>query len=542
MGMYDRQLLGYNTKLLSISGKLLRLFATGLYTFEEVNTMILTQNYIPVATAAELDALRTTTSQTMGAGSPWEGTYTTGLDKKYVQVENLDLSAYQSGEGWNPISAFVGTYDGNELVISELLINTTAASTGVGLFGSSTSAVNKTLKNIRLGGNITAINALSTGLLAGVLADGVSSVVNCHAIGNVTGGNRTGGLIGQSGGGGIIGTEITNSEFSGTVTGLASVGGLLGTAYNATTISNIYCNATVNGNNDTGGIVGNIRVSCQLSDSVFTGLEVNGNRYVGGAIGRIESSGSNITNTNSTTNISGVGDIGGFVGYTLGVNTFDNCHYSGDITNTSTYTGGFVGFITAGGIIRNSTASGSATSSSIEVGGFGGRVQSNGTLIEKCSSSVNVSSSSTSSTVSCAGFVGVLVTGNATIKNSFATGSATLTSTGSRVAGFAGSTGINIIENCYSIGAVSGNVPGGFLAFNQGTVTNCYYDSQTSGMSDTGKGNPRTTAQMKEGTADSFILPAGGIDGDNLAANAIYTAWSNDIWEFTPDNEYPTLK
>ena len=85
MGMYERKLLGYDSKLLSIGGKLLRLFATGLYTFDEVNTLIYTEGYIPVATPDEMVAMRNAVIQIMGAGSPWEGPYTTGNNKKYIQ-------------------------------------------------------------------------------------------------------------------------------------------------------------------------------------------------------------------------------------------------------------------------------------------------------------------------------------------------------------------------------------------------------------------------------------------------------------------------
>ena len=55
------------------------------------------------------------------------------------------------------------------------------------------------------------------------------------------------------------------------------------------------------------------------------------------------------------------------------------------------------------------------------------------------------------------------------------------------------SSGSQVI-NCLSTAVVEGG--GGFCGVNEGVITNCYYDSETSGQSDTGKGLPRTTAQM----------------------------------------------
>lgn len=87
-------------------------YPTGaLYSPEEVDLMV-ADGYIPVANAAELDALRNTTMQTMGAGTKWRGQYTTGVDKKYVVVNNIDLSGFDNFLG---ISAFSGILDGNLL-------------------------------------------------------------------------------------------------------------------------------------------------------------------------------------------------------------------------------------------------------------------------------------------------------------------------------------------------------------------------------------------------------------------------------------------
>jgi hypothetical protein len=69
------------------------------------------------------------------------------------------------------------------------------------------------------------------------------------------------------------------------------------------------------------------------------------------------------------------------------------------------------------------------------------------------------------------------------------------------VGGIAGYSYGNII-NCYSIGYIedtgSWGDHGGIVGLNEGEVINSYYNVETSGMSDTGKGIPLTTEEMKQ--------------------------------------------
>lgn len=106
------------------------------------------------------------------------------------------------------------------------------------------------------------------------------------------------------------------------------------------------------------------------------------------------------------------------------------------------------------------------------------------------------------------GFVGA---SGREISNSYATGNATANVTDVcfmiNVGGFAGRIESGKVNQSYSLGApaivVSGagvtleTAIGGFAAINNGTVTNCLYNSETSGQSDIGKGQPKTTAQLK---------------------------------------------
>ena len=81
----------------------------GMYTKEQIDRLVNAFDYIPIATADELDAIRTAAADTFGAGTAWEGTYTAGLDKKYVLALSDDLEV----EGvWVDIENFAGIFDG----------------------------------------------------------------------------------------------------------------------------------------------------------------------------------------------------------------------------------------------------------------------------------------------------------------------------------------------------------------------------------------------------------------------------------------------
>ena len=142
----------------------------------------------------------------------------------------------------------------------------------------------------------------------------------------------------------------------------------------------------------------------------------------------------------------------------------------------------------------------------------GGLVGCNyGGIISECYATGNVHAFSPASLVYVGGLVGALqsrLDNVASVVNSYATGNVSVgNNSGLYMGGLVGDNGYTtssntIVENCYSTGIVSGtggNV-GGLVGRNPGTVTASYYDSETSGQSDTGKGEPKTTAAMKNRT------------------------------------------
>lgn len=205
-------------------------------------------DFIPVATAEELAYLNESKEQIFGKGTKWEGEYTSGLDKKYIQVSNLDLNGIDNFE---PIgmygNEFKGTFDGGGYEIKNLTVDK-GDSDYAGLFGRVDGA---TLTNI-----------------------GLVDV-------DVKGRNSTGGLVGQQ----RASSKVVNSYATGSVTGTGSqIGGLVGYQYSSSTVSNSYATGSVNGTRyNTGGLVG-LQDGSSVSNSYATGT-VNGGDRTGGLVG-----------------------------------------------------------------------------------------------------------------------------------------------------------------------------------------------------------------------------------------------------------------
>jgi len=184
--------------------------------------------------------------------------------------------------------------------------------------------------------------------------------------------------------------------------------------------------------------------------------------------------------------VTGAGWVGGLVGYNWG--TITNSYSTGNVSGDR-YVGGLVGQ-NYGGTITNSYSTGSVTGDEY-VGGLVG-ANWDGTITN------SYSTGSVSGNDDVGGLVGENYEG--TITNSYSTGSV---EGEERVGGLVGrnyETGT--IENSYSTGSVTGDdYVGGLVGRNGGddaTITNSYYDYQTSGQDDTGKGEPKTTAEMKD--------------------------------------------
>jgi len=206
-------------------------------------------------------------------------------------------------------------------------------------------------------------------------------------------------------------------------------------------ISGIY----INSESDNQGLFGNNNGWGDNSGTIrnlgVVASYIKGGRNVGSLVGN---SGI-IINSYATGNVKGNGVVGGLAG---SPRTITNSYATGNVSG-----GGSVGGLAGSGIIRNSYATGKVSGTD-QVGG--------------------------------------LVGSPSTITNSYATGDVSGTS---QVGGLAGRGGV--ITNSYSIGNVSGTENVGGLVGSGGTITSSYYNKEKSGQSDAGKGEGKTTAQMK---------------------------------------------
>lgn len=183
-------------------------------------------------------------------------------------------------------------------------------------------------------------------------------------------------------------------------------------------------------------------------------------------------------------NVTGYDYVGGLAGINKGL--IQNSSVSGEISGSGVDIGGLVGVNS--GIIDRGVVSGTVTSISMSyrIGGLVGINEGVG----------QITSSSVVGTVnSLSDYSGGLVGNNfGTIAVSFS--AANVVSTGSFVGG-----NYKNIMNSYSTGFVQGRIDytGGLIGTNEnaGWSIGSFYDMDTSGQSDTGKGEPKSTADMQ---------------------------------------------
>ena len=137
-------------------------------------------------------------------------------------------------------------------------------------------------------------------------------------------------------------------------------------------------------------------------------------------------------------------------------------------------------------------------------------------------------------------FVGGLVGYNnqGTITASYATGQVTGSSTA--VGGLVGFNFLRPITASYATGRVtvtgSSTAVGGLIGDRAGgTLTASYYDRETSGQSDTGKGEPKTTAELQTPTDYTGIYENWNVNVDGVTGN-------DNPWAFGEDDQYPVLR
>jgi len=417
------------------------------------------------------------------------------LDKHFILTADIDLSDYLSeggggyndGAGWAPIGTaitpFNGSFDGNGYTISNLFIDRPDWDC-LGLFGytwSSASVENLGLLDV----NITGRDYV--GGLVGINIEG--SIENSSVTGVLKGYQNVGGLAGSNSG------VITGSYATGTVTGYGdNAGGLAGRNVDGT-ITDSGAAVVVTGANSAGGLVGEHNGGT-ITGSYATGA-VKGDYVVGGLAGNVPSASGTITGSYATGAVEGTGRVGGLVGCNV-YGTVTGSHADGDVVGSS-FIGGLVGE-NQYGIIQNSYATGALTGAD----SVGGLVGNNG----------------------------------GGVSNSYALGD--VTGYGDYVGGLVGDNDGGV-TNSYAVGVVKGftTYVGGLVGRNDGgTITCSYYDSDASGLSDTGKGEPKTTTEM---ISYATFLGAGW-DFTGETGNGAEDIWGIDESLTAPANDgYPFL-
>lgn len=301
---------------------------TAMTSLESVDeTQALVQGTYSISSAEGLAKLSSmTNSGLVAAGS------------EFVLANDIELSAYATGEGWVPIK-FNGIFDGNGYTISNLYINRPKADNQALFIGAGKDVE---IKNLKLDNvNITGRNGV-----AGIDA-ATSKITNCSVQGTVTGSRSVGGVAGAPWGGNtqycyadveVTGTNMvggitgfnnySNSNYCisrGNVAGVDDVGGICGNG----AVKNCSSSANVNGVTDVGGIAG---VNSAPQYCYFNG-KVNGDTNVGGILGGMSNAYkfSNNIMEGSVIGKNNVGALLGCKGYNNVV--LSDCYYDGSLSN-----------------------------------------------------------------------------------------------------------------------------------------------------------------------------------------------------------------
>lgn len=450
---------------------------------------------IEVRDVAQLDAIRydlhgsgSSAAAAYAAAFPgaaaWMGCPAAGC-AGYELANDLDFGTAAGGPGWQPIgdnsnyptSTFTTTFDGNGHTIANLYIDRDDTP-HAGLFG-------------------------NTGPGSVIRDVGLVSV-------SVSNSGVTGGLVGESGSL-IERSHVTGTVESADVDAAWQTGGLVG--INHGTITDSYTTATVSGSGDVGGLVGmNFEV---IADSHATGAVSGGdNVSVGATVGGLVGTnlhGGGISHSHAAGNVSsaGPGAAGGLVGINYGDVT---AGYATGSVSESYVGGGLVGSNRYWATIAASYATGS-----VSVRDFPGYVGAGGGLAGGNTGAITAS----------------YATGSVTVRGNLHSSGGNHYHAGGLVGsnGHAGSNHQGRIAASYATGRVTGIgdgvIVGGLVGDNSlGDITASYWNTETSGQSDSSGGAGLTTAELQS----------------PRLAKGIYATWNLAWWDFGTSWQYPVLK
>ena len=263
---------------------------------------------------------------------------------------------------------------------------------------------------------------------------------------------------------------------------------------------------------------GNGHAITNLTITTNTGDDVGLFSVIGGAgvVRRVAVTGASVVGTGSSSQELGIlaGEVHGAVRF---------CYVTGTVTSATNgdwhKTGGMVGHLDGGGRIEASystaTVNGPTTFGSNQL--TGGLVGTIGQASPP-SQSGTIRASYASGAVSGAGGIGGYIGGLAgfirrgAIEYSYAYGSVGVSGTATNVGGLLGDRNAD------------------------GAVTDSYYDSTTTGRSDTGRGTGQTTLQLQQETSYGTGIY------QNWDTNVDGVSGNDDPWDFGTASQYPALK
>ena len=464
----------------------------------------------------------------------------------YILMNDIDFRSNLHGEGWEPIGSdrnnpFKGQFNGNNHKIIGLWLDRSSYGFGdgiyLGLFGYLNQATIENLTIIvaeegSVKGNSVSQGGVSIGILFGS-CENHSIIYNCHTKGTViTNGWLAGGLAGQ-----CSESEITQCSTDANVQGISS-GGLIARS-NASVITSCYSSGSVTGSVGgdiyCGGLIGyagdNTVIDSSYSISNVTATEDTKDRFscVGGLVGSSTES-SMIKNSYAKNSVSGKDNVGGLVGYNTGL--VKNSYFIGDVSGINNV-GGLIGLVECeivySGTVVQCHSSGNVTGNE-NVGGLigfccGGKVYQNysvsnifgnnnvGGLIGVSDKSYSYSRNFPSSVIHC------YSKGDVTGKDENATigGLIGLCFKASKIEDSYSASQIFTENESAFTGGLIGQYEEGF------TISECYYDKETSNQLDENKGIGKSTSEMMNQTT--------------------FSAWNfSNIWSINDRIDYPQLR
>ena len=242
---------------------------------------------------------------------------------RFVLANDIDMSAYSTGEGFEPIAkygGFKGMVNGNGYVIRNLYINRPNEANVALIGGAHVEVRNLGLENVDITGG--------SGVTGGIVGQGqMNGLTNCY----VNGGSiktATKYIHAQIGGiaGGLQYTNVDSCWTDVEVRGYRDVGGLIGNS--KVTVKNSYALGDVYGSESVGGLIG---VSSHTTLNCFAEGDVTASGYyAGGLIGYAGTDYGTIKNCSSYGFVKGTDRAGTIVGGVNGTTITNVLYNKGD--------------------------------------------------------------------------------------------------------------------------------------------------------------------------------------------------------------------